>query len=87
MNVIKKSGKIEPFAADKLYHSIAAASDDAKTPMNQSDLKIFVSEFLEVVKEKDTITSQQIDVIICGLLYLKGHFKVLEQYLSYKKHI
>jgi len=83
MTVIKKSGKKEAFSTEKLMQSIAAASDEAKEPLNESDLKILLAEFQMITKEKNLITSQQIDIIVNGLLYSRGFHGVLAHYVSY----
>lgn len=85
MTIIKKSGKKEVFSSEKLSRSIAAASEEATQPLNESDIKGIVMDFQQIVKGKDLITTQQIDVIVNGLLYSKGHFGALEHYVSYKK--
>lgn len=85
MTIIKKSGKKEDFSPEKLSRSIAAASDDAKQPLNESDLKMLLAEFRQIVSGKDLMTTQQVDVIVNGLLYSKGYFDILEKYVSYIK--
>lgn len=85
MTIIKKSGKKEQFSIEKLSNSIAAASSEANEPLNESDLKIIISEFNQLVQGKNFITTGQIDVIVNGILYSKGFFGVLERYVSYKK--
>jgi len=85
MIIIKKSGKKEEFSAEKLSRSIAAASDEANQPLTESDLKMILAEFRQIISGKDLITTQQIDVIVNGLLYSKGYYGILEQYKSYYK--
>lgn len=85
MTIIKKSGRKETFSSEKLLNSIAAASDEAKQPLNKSDLNTILVDFQQIVKGKDLITTQQIDVIVNGLLYSKGYFGILEKYVSYYK--
>lgn len=85
MTIIKKSGKKEEFSPEKLSRSIAVASEEAKQPLNESDIKGIVSDFQQIVKGKELITTQQIDIIVNGILYSKGFFGALEHYVSYKK--
>lgn len=85
MTIIKKSGKKEVFSAEKLSNSIAAASSAANELLSESDLKMLVAEFQLIVKGKELITSQQIDVIVNGLLYSRGYHGALEHYVSYSK--
>lgn len=85
MTTIKKSGKKEEFSPEKLAFSIATASDEAQQPLTKSDVKRLVSEFQQIVNGKDLITTQQIDVVVSGLLYSKGYHGVLKSYTSYIK--
>lgn len=85
MTIVKKSGKKEEFSKEKLANSIAAASDEANQPLNESDIKNLIVEFQQIIKGKDLMTTQQIDVVVNGLLYSKGYFGALEHYVSYKK--
>lgn len=83
MTIIKKSGRKEEYSAEKLSNSIAAASDEAREPLNESDLKLIITEFNQIISGKELMTTQQIDVIVSGLLYSKNRRKTLEQYMSY----
>lgn len=85
MTIIKKSGKKEDFSAEKLSRSISAASGDANEPLNESDLKILLAEFRQLVSGKELMTTQQIDVVMNGILYSKGYYGILEHYVSYSK--
>lgn len=85
MVIIKKSGKKEAFSADKMKASILAASEEAGQPLPDSDLRRLLAEFQQIVSGKDLITTQQMDVIINGLLYSKGYYGALEHYVSYNK--
>lgn len=82
MTVIKKSGKKEDFSDEKLLKSITAASVVSGEDIN---LKLIMAEFQQIVRGKELITTQQIDVIVNGLLYSKGLFGTLEQFVSYDK--
>lgn len=85
MVVIKKSGKKEEFAPGKIYQSIAGANDETDEPMNESDLKVVISDLRHIVEGKDQIDTFQIDVIVSGLLYTRGLMKTLKQYSNYRK--
>lgn len=85
MVIIKKSGKKEAFSADKFKSSIAAASEEANQPLSDGDLRKLLTDFQQIVNGKDLMTTQQIDVVINGLLYSKGFYGALEHYVSYNK--
>lgn len=85
MTIIKKSGKKEEFSPEKLSRSVLAASEEANQPLSENDAKGIVLDFQQIVKGKDLITTQQIDIIVNGILYSKGFFGALEHYVSYKK--
>lgn len=82
MTVIKKSGKKESFSAEKLSHSIQSANLSTDEPLN---LPMMIVEFQQIVKGKDLMTTQQIDIIVYGLLYSKGLLKTLMQFVAYDK--
>lgn len=85
LTIVKKNGQQERFSIAKIKSSLAASSDEAKQPLNESDLAGIVSELEQILADKATITTQQIVVIVTGLLYIKGFTGVLKQYLGYKK--
>jgi len=82
MTVVKRSGKHEEFSTNKLANSIRAANEETDEPLKATFL---VSEFEQIIKGKELITTQQIDIIIYGLLYSKGLLKTLNRYISYDK--
>jgi len=82
MTVIKKSGKKEVFSIEKLSNSIKAANAKTDEYLEASTL---TAEFRQIVSGKELITTQQIDIIVYGLLYSKGLMKTLIAYISYDK--
>lgn len=80
MTVVKKSGKHEEYSSEKLTRSLQRANNGTG---EEIDLKSLSLEFYRVVEGKSFITVQQIDVIVCGLLYTQGYKKTLDAYLSY----
>lgn len=82
MTVIKKSGKKEEFSADKLFHSIKAANAQTNETINISAI---LGEFQQIVSGKQLVTTGQIDIIVYGLFYAKGHLQTLMTYVSYDK--
>lgn len=84
LTIIKKNGQREEFCVNKIKSSLAASSDEAKQPLNESDLTSILHELQQILDGKTTVSTQQITVIIAGLLYLKGFIGVLQVYLGYK---
>jgi len=82
MKVIKKSGKQEEFSVKKLLNSIRAANEGTDEPLKPT---LIEAEFQQIIKGKELITTQQIDIIIYGLLYSKELFKTLDKYITYEK--
>ena len=82
MKVIKKSGKQEEFSVKKLLNSIRAANAGTDEPLKPA---LIEAEFQQIIKGKELITTQQIDIIIYGLLYSKGLAGTLENYITYEK--
>lgn len=85
MTIIKKSGKKEPFSTEKFLHSIDAASKEAGENLSDAEIRRILAEFQQIVNGKERMTTQQIDVVINGLLYTKRYFGTLEHYVSYHK--
>lgn len=82
MTVIKKSGRKEEFSVEKLSNSIKAANMSTDESLN---ITLTVAEFQQIVKGKELMTTQQIDVVVYGLLYSKGLLKTLMKYVDYDK--
>lgn len=82
VNVIKRSGVKEEFSIHKVTRSIEAAN---KSTGEEIDMPKLLTDFQHIVSEKPVITSQQIDVIVTGLLYTKRHLKTLTRYQTYEK--
>lgn len=82
MTVVKRSGKHEEYSTNKLANSIRSANEGTGEPLKVTFL---LSEFEQIVKGKELISTQQIDIIIYGLLYSKGLLQTLDNYISYDK--
>lgn len=82
MNVIKKSGVQELFSPEKLARSLEAANTSTKESI---DIPSLLTQFQQIVAEKTKITTQQINIIVFGLLYSSGHLSTLTRYQSYEK--
>lgn len=87
MNIVKKSGKLEQYTRDKIRRSIGAASDESTQPLTESDLSRLVRDFDQIAEGKETMTSQQVAVVIIGLLYANGYRGVLEKYAQGKHSV
>lgn len=83
MLVIKRDGRKEDFLPEKIYQTVAAASDETAEPLNESDLKAVISEIKSIMKGKEEIHSYQIDIILSGVLYTKGFLATLKKYRDY----
>lgn len=82
MTVIKKSGRKEDFMEYKVSNSIDAANKGTKESLN---LKSLLSDFKQLIAGKEEISTRQIVIIVCGLLYEQGLTLTLENYSSYDK--
>ena len=80
MTVIKKHGQKEDYASQKLISSINKANEGTGETIDANSISL---DFYRIVEGKPFITTRQIDIIICGLLYTHGHLKTLESFMSY----
>lgn len=85
LTIIKRNGTSEEFSMNKIRNSLAASSDEAKQPLNESDITGMTEKLQAILKDKKDISSQQIEIIVCGLLYTAGFTGIMEQYYGYKK--
>lgn len=77
MVVIKKTDQQEKFSLEKLALSIRGANANTQEAL---DVDLLAAEFQNIVIDKDFITTGQINVIVCGLLYTKGAMETLKNY-------
>ncbi len=77
LTVQKRSGKTEPFYAQKVRASLEATSDEAGQPLNEGDIETIQRELLHMLEEKTTVTSRQIYIMIVGILYAHMFDKVV----------
>ncbi|NLW79886.1 MAG: hypothetical protein GXY32_10845 [Ruminococcaceae bacterium] len=80
MTVVKKQGQKEEYSPEKLMRSIKRASEGTGEVIDTNTISV---EFYRIVEGKAFITTRQIDVIVCGLLYTQGLFKTLAAFMSY----
>ncbi|MDO5755035.1 MAG: ATP cone domain-containing protein [Tissierellia bacterium] len=80
--VLKKKNKIQKFDADKLYNSIANASDDAKRPMTRSDIDLLIDKVKKYMESsgKNLIHTNKIRDIVMETLKDYGFKTVAEHY-------
>lgn len=82
MIIVKKHGDKEEYSSEKLSNSIGRANHGTGEAL---DVNSFSVDFYRMVEGKAFITSAQIDVIICGLLYTQGFHKTLAAFMSYNE--
>lgn len=80
MIIIKKRGINEEYSSEKLIKSIDRANQRTGEVIDTNALAVY---FYQIVEEKSFITTKQIDVIVCGLLYVHGYTKTLAAFMSY----
>jgi len=83
VTIIKKSGKKEEFSIGKVKSSLTAVCNEANQPLSEKEMGRIISEVQQFIKDKQMMTTQQIDVIITGLLYTRGYYVILEHYVKY----
>lgn len=85
--VLKRDGRIESFSSEKLYTSIANASDEISEPLNKSDIdnivRAVVSSFGRT--HYKVIESETIRQIVLDSLENMGFRKVQENFKKYAK--
>lgn len=84
MQIIKKSGRKEKFSIEKIKKSLLAAANDADISITEAELKSITTELSHMIKDKDVMTSKQINIILSGLLYTNGFLNILEYYTHFK---
>lgn len=80
MTVVKKQGRKEEYSSEKLSASLTRANDGTGEAIDINSLSV---DFYRIVEGKPFITTKQIDVIVCGLLYTQGYLKTLSSFMSY----
>ena len=85
LTVIKRSGVQQPFDAEKIKQSLIATGDEAKTPLNNSDIQDILNDVLAVLEGKEKVLSQHIFIILIGVLTTKGLTKIAESYMNFEK--
>lgn len=80
MTIVKKQGGKEEYSPEKLSNSIKRANQGTGENVDINSLSV---DFYRIVEGKSFITTKQIDVIVCGLLYTQGFSKTLAAYMSY----
>lgn len=84
LSVLKKNGSIEPYNKEKIYHSLAGASDSAGQPMTAADIELIISDVENIVEKTSLklISTQKLRESILHSLIKNGYSKVAESYQS-----
>lgn len=89
MKIVKRDGRLEDFNAKKIEISIENAANDSDTVLNESDLKILVSDVEKTLSNirKDSLVTSSYEVIgvIFDVLKRDGFNKVLTSYVEFDK--
>ncbi len=89
MKIVKRDGRLEEFDAKKIKISIENAANDSDTVLNESDLKILVSDVEKTLSNirKDSLVTSSYEVIgvIFDVLKRDGFNKVLTSYVEFDK--
>lgn len=84
--VIKKDGKLQDLNPDKIKTSILNAASETVAIVNESDIKILVSDVVETIKnirgENGNTSSYEITGILIDILRRDGFNNVVETYLA-----
>jgi len=88
MKIIKKDGTVQEFNEKKIYTSILnAATDIGKAELNESDLKVLVSDIirkLKVIRKDDTPTSSyEVKGLIVSVLINNEFNDVVKSYAHF----
>lgn len=83
LQVEKRSGKVEPFDMNKIRTSLETAGDEVGAPLNASDLDGIAGEMKALLEGREKVASQQLYVMLAGILYTRDLMRVVE---SYTKH-
>lgn len=83
--VIKKSGVLEEYKADKLLQSIKNAAKDASIQLSTSDIKIISNSVLKRMQsiKRNVYPTSEIKDYVIDSLKNDGYKKVLDAYVSY----
>ncbi|MBU3142398.1 ATP cone domain-containing protein [Clostridium sp. CF012] len=86
MKVIKRDGRLQEFDLSKIKTSIDRASDDARQPLNESDLENLARNIQKDLKnyQKESIHSDIIQKFVLLELEKQG-FKVVSEYYKQGK--
>lgn len=89
LKVIKKNKEIELFLKEKLKSSILGASNDSKTILNESDLKLIVNEVLKKLRyirgENGITSTYEIRSVTIEVLKEFEFIGIIKEYLSLNK--
>lgn len=89
MKIIKKDGRLEEFNINKAKTSIENAANDSKLVLNESDLKIIISDIEKTIaairKDSPITSSYEVNGVIFNVLIKYGFNSVLKSYVEFNK--
>lgn len=89
MKIVKKDGRLEEFNVKKIKVSLENAANDCDAVLNESDLKILVSDIektLDFIRKDSLITSSyEVIGVIFDVLKRDGFNKVIKAYIEFDK--
>lgn len=85
MMVIKKDGRLQNLDPEKIKTSVLNAASDTKAVLNESDIKIVVSDVIKTIetirgKNENTSTYEIIGVLV-NILKRDGFSNIVDAYL------
>lgn len=86
LQVIKRSGKTESYAPMKIRDSLAAASDEIGQPLNEGDLNTLMRELELLLRDRGTVSSRELYILVVGILYTNGFAKMVEAYIANERN-
>lgn len=89
MEIVKKDGRLEEFDVRKIKTSIENAASDCDTVLNESDLKILVSDventLITIRKDSFVTSSYEVIGVVFDVLKRDGFNKVIKAYVEFDK--
>lgn len=89
MKIVKKDGRLEEFNSKKIKTSIENSANDCDAVLNESDLKILVSDvektLINIRKDSLITSSYEVTGAIFEVLKRDGFNKVLKAYIEFGK--
>lgn len=83
--VIKRSGNLEEYNADKVTRSIKNAADRNNKQLNSSDIEILIEDIEKSMQEMDrkVFRTDEIKEYVKNALVSEGYSQIYDSYVSY----